>query len=292
MSPNGMATSFAVSASSNQKPWTSMVANRRAAAAIVRAASSRRGWERPMIATLAATLSSRSVQPAFAHALLGLSAAALWGAGARAAAPLAPHGLTRALVAATFASAAAVAEALALGLFALGGSGVALGALAVLTWVAARALLPDPRVRVPVELVAWWRGLRGVAQAGLGALAGAAAAWIAWQLRYPALGFDTVIYHLPEIVIWIQHGTPGSIETLIPDQPVGNYPLTAEVTLAWAMGISRSLVPLTLLPWAWLVLMAGAGWAGLRALTVAPLARGLAIAALCTSPWLLAWQSN
>src|SRR3954451_14258280 len=245
-----------------------------------------------MIATLAATLSSRSVQPAFAHALLGLSAAALAGAGVRAASPLAERGLTRVLVAGTFAGAAAVAEALLLGLFARGGSTLALSAFAVLTWVAARALLPEPRVRVSVELLVWWRGLRSVEQALLGALAGAGALWAAWQLRYPALGFDTVIYHLPEIVLWIQHGTPGSIETLIPDQPVGNYPLSAEVTLAWSMGISRSLVPLTLLPWAWLVLVVGAGWAALRALAVAPLARALAIAALCTSPWLLAWQSN
>src|SRR3954467_3330137 len=245
-----------------------------AAAAIVKAASSRRGWDGPLIATLAATLSSRSVQPAFAHALLGLSAAALAGAGLRAASPLAadglarglvaatfrgaPDGLARALVAATFASAAAVAEALALGLFALGGSTVALSLLAVLTWVVARTLLPEPRVRLTTELVAWWRGLGTIAQGGLGALAGAAAVWAAWQLRYPALGFDTVIYHLPEIVLWIQHGTPGSIETLIPDQPVGNYPLSAEVTLAWGMGIARSFVPLTLLPWAWLALMAGA----------------------------------
>jgi hypothetical protein len=232
------------------------------------------------------------VQPAFAHALLGLSAAALAGAGVRAASPIAAGGLTRALVAATFATAAAVAEALALGLVALGGSTLALSAFAVLTWVAARALLPEPRVRVSVELVVWWRGLRSAERALLGALAGAGAVWAAWQLRYPALGFDTVVYHLPEIVLWVQHGTPGSIETLIPDQPVGNYPLTAEVTLAWGMGISRSLVPLTLLPWAWLLLAAGAGWAGLRALAVGPLPRALAIAALCTSPWLLAWQSN
>src|SRR4051794_22936027 len=245
-----------------------------------------------MIATLAATLSSPSVQPAFAHALLGLSVAALAGAGLRAASPLAPEGLTRALVAATFASAAAVAEALALGLFALGGSTLALTAAALATWAVARAFLPEPRLRISVELVAWWRGRRAVEKAAFGALIGAGAAWAAWQLRYPALGFDTVVYHLPEIVLWIQHGTPGSIETLIPDQPVGNYPLSAEVTLAWSMGISRSLVPLTLLPWAWLVLMAGAGWAGLRALAVDPLPRGLAIAALCTSPWLLAWQSN
>src|SRR3954447_8414341 len=245
-----------------------------------------------MIATLGATLSSPSVQPALAHALLGLSVAALAAAGVRAASPLAPEGLLRALVAATFASAAAVAEALALGLFALGGSALALSAAAVLTWVAARALLPEPRLRASVELAAWWRGIGTREKAVFGALIGAGAAWAVWQLRYPALGFDTVIYHLPEIVLWIQHGTPGSIETLIPDQPVGNYPLTAEVTLAWGMGVARSLVPLTLLPWAWLALTASAGWAGLRALAVGPLARGLAIAALCTSPWLLAWQSH
>src|SRR4051794_40320185 len=245
-----------------------------------------------MIATLAATLSSSSVQPAFAHALLGLSAAALAAAGLRAASRVALAGLTRVLVAATFASAAAVAEALVLGLFALGGSSLALSAAALLTWLAARLLLPGPRVRIGAELVAWWRARGTVEQAALGALAGAGAAWAAWQLRYPALGFDTVIYHLPEIVLWIQHGTAGSIQTLIPDQPVGNYPLTAEVTLAWAMGISRSLVPLTLLPWAWLALTAAAGWTGLRALAVGRLPRALAVAALCTSPWLLAWQSN
>src|SRR3954451_21372189 len=168
-----------------------------------------------MIATLAATLSSRSVQPAFAHALLGLSAAALAGAGLRAASPLASEGLMRALVAATFASAAAVAEALALGLFALGGSTLTLSAAALLTWATARALLPEPRVRVSTELVAWWRALGRGSHAALGALAGASAVSAAWQLRYPALGFDTVIYHLPEIALWVQHGTPGSIETLI-----------------------------------------------------------------------------
>src|SRR5207302_1136590 len=35
-----------------------------------------------------------------------------------------------------------------------------------------------------------------------------------------------------------------------------------------------------------------AGWVGLRALRVPPLVAGLALGALCTNPWLLAWQSN
>jgi hypothetical protein len=58
------------------------------------------------------------------------------------------------------------------------------------------------------------------------------------------------------------------------------------------MGISRSFVPLILIPWAWIALTATAGWAGLRALGVRPLVAALAIAALCTNPWLLAWQAT
>ena len=230
--------------------------------------------------------------PLIHHALLGLSVAALAGAGLRAASPVAPSGLTRLLVAATAASAAAVAEALALGLFALGGSTAALTIAALATYAAARALLPQPAVPAARELAAWWRDRSRGERAALGALVGAGAAWAAWQLRYPALGFDTVIYHLPEMVLWVQHGTPGSIEDVLPGLPVGNYPLTAEVTIGWAMGISRSYVPLGLIPWAWFALTLASGWTGLRALGVTPLPRVLALAALCTSPWLLAWQSN
>jgi hypothetical protein len=230
--------------------------------------------------------------PVLHHALLGLSVAALGGAGLRAASPIAPSGLARIVVAATLASAAAVAQALALGLFALGGSTAALTIAALATWAAARALLPPPGVPTGAELAAWWRARSTVERGALGALGGACAAWAAWQLRYPALGFDTVIYHLPEIVLWVQHGTPGSIENVLPGLPVGNYPLTAEVTIAWGMGISRSFVPLTLIPWAWFALTLASGWAGLRALRVSTLARILALAALCTNPWLLAWQSN
>src|SRR3954470_15798194 len=288
MSPNGSASSFAVRASSNQKLCTSIVAKRISAAASDSATSARTGWSCLVgtAVTLAATLSSGRVPPVLHHALLGVSVAALGAAGLRAASPLAPGGLARGLVAATFASAAAVAEALLLGLFALGGSTAALVVAAVATWVVARLLLPEPRVRVAEELSAWWGERSGAERVVLGAVVGAGAAWAAWQLRYPALGFDTVVYHLPEIVLWLQHGTPGSIQELIPDQPVGNYPLTAEVMVAWGMGISRSFVPLILLPWAWIALTAAAGWAGLRALRVPPLATALAVAAVCTNPWL------
>ena len=111
-------------------------------------------------------------------------------------------------------------------------------------------------------------------------------------LRHPALGFDTVHYHLPEMVIFVQGGQPGSVHDVLPGLPVGNYPLTAEVTVAWAMGIARSFVPLVLWPWLTLALTATSAFAGLRALGVKAAAACLAAAALCTNPWLLAWQSN
>ncbi len=230
--------------------------------------------------------------PLIHHALLGLSVAALAGGALRAASPIAAGGLVRALVAATFGAAAATAIALGLGLVALGGSTVALTLASLAAFTVTRVLLPAPRVKLAAELAAWWRGRSVREQAALGALAGAGAVWAVWQLRHPALGFDTVVYHLPEIVLWVQNGTPGSIEDVLPGLPVGNYPLTAEVISAFAMAISRSFVPLVLLPWATLALTAAAGWAGLRALAVRPAIRALAIAALCTSPWLLAWQSN
>jgi hypothetical protein len=47
-----------------------------------------------------------------------------------------------------------------------------------------------------------------------------------------------------------------------------------------------------LVPWAAVTLTAAAGWAGLRALLVPRIPRALVVAALCTSPWLLAWQKG
>jgi len=226
------------------------------------------------------------------HALLGLSVAALGAAGLRVGSLLAPTGLARALAAAPLAVGAAVAEALALGLGGLGGSAAALSAAALATWAAVRAMVPASGPSVARELGTWWRDRSAGERALLGALAGVGATWAAWQLRHPQVGFDSEHYHLPEIVLWVQGGHPGAVENVLPGLAVGNYPLTDEVTVAWATGIARSFVPFMLWPWVALVLTAGAGWVGLRALRVPPLGRGLAVAALCSSPWLLAWQSH
>jgi hypothetical protein len=226
------------------------------------------------------------------HALLGVSVVALLVAGVRLASPLAERGLARVLAAVTFAVAAAVGEAILLGLVSLGGSTVALTLAALATAAAATAWLPRPAMPFLGELADWWSTRSPLERAGLGAVAGAGLAWAAWQLRHPALGFDTIHYHLPEMAIFVQGGRPGSVHDVLPGLPVGNYPLTTEVSIAWAMGLARSFVPLVLWPWLMVTLTGVSAWAGMRALGVTRLAAALAVAALCTNPWLLAWQSN
>src|SRR3954467_12433453 len=120
--------------------------------------------------------------PVITHALLGASVAALSAPGVRAASPTAPSGLVRLLVAATLAVSAAVAEPIVLGLLALGGSTLALSAAAIATWALARSLLPRPATSPLTELGDWWRARTSAERALLGALAGAAGAWVVWQL--------------------------------------------------------------------------------------------------------------
>src|SRR2546423_618809 len=96
--------------------------------------------------------------PALHHALLGASVVALAAAGLRLASPLAERGLARGIAAAVFATAAAVAEAILLGLVSLGGSTAALTVAAFATGAAAFAYLPRPVVPVGSEVLGWWRG--------------------------------------------------------------------------------------------------------------------------------------
>src|SRR4051812_23894592 len=120
--------------------------------------------------------------PVITHALLGASVAALSAVAVRAASPIAPRGLTRMLVAAPIAASAAVAEAILLGLLALGGSTIALTITAIGTWALARALLPRPTTSPAAELSAWWHERTRAERTLLAAMAGAAGAWIVWQL--------------------------------------------------------------------------------------------------------------
>jgi hypothetical protein len=227
---------------------------------------------------------------AFLHHL-GLAAAvcALVAAGLR----VAPGaGLARLVGAVVLAAGAAVAEVLALGLVALGGSSVALVAAALATWVAARVLRPAGQPRGREELLAWAGALDRVSALALGAAAGAAAAWTAWLFLHPALGHDMVLYHLPEAIQWVHSGHPGAIDQIISSVPVGNYPLTHEVLLEWGLAIGRSFVWATLVTAMAPVLVAAAGWLGLRALGVDRLVSGLAVAALVSAPAVVASQSG
>jgi hypothetical protein len=218
------------------------------------------------------------------HASLALALLALVGVSLRIASRAAARGLERAIAAAVIAVAIAVVEALALGLAGLGSSTGALVAAASLTWAAGLALLPRPALRPGAELARAWRGLEQPGRAAVAALAGAAMAWAVWQLRHPAIGFDSALYHFAEVAGWVHNGRPGSILTLSYDLPYGNYPLTDEVALAWAAGISRSFVPLVLWNPALLVLLGVASWVTVRNLGVRRLPAGLATAAMVTLP--------
>lgn len=230
--------------------------------------------------------------PVLHHVLLAAATVALGAAGLRVAALAAPSGLERALAATALAFAAAVCEALLLGLAGLGGSSFALATAAGLTWLAGRFATPAATVGAGSELRAWWGRLSGARRVLTGALAGAWLVWVVWLLRHPTLGFDTVLYHLSEAAVWSKTGHPGSIELILRGLPVTNYPITDEVFLSWAMGLSRSLVPTVLLVPFQVVLLGAATWCGLRTLRLPAIACGLGTAALCCLPSVIGWQSN
>jgi len=221
------------------------------------------------------------------HALLGLSIAALAGASLRLASLSGSRGIDRAIAALPLAAAAAVLEALLLGLFGIGTNPIALGAAAAATWLLVRARVPAASPRPVDELAGWWREQGPLARTGAGALTGALLAFGAWLMRYPGIGQDGLSYHLPAIAGWVQSGSPGAVVDYFDDLPTGSYPITHEVLLSWSVGISRSLVTLTLWPVTTLVMLAVAGWHALRSLRVPRPMAGLTVAALVTSPLLV-----
>lgn len=210
--------------------------------------------------------------PLIHQLLLVVAVAVLGAAGLRLASLAAPDGLERLLAAFAIGAAAAAAEAIGLGLVGAGGDTAALTAAAVATWLVVRRIVParaaDP-MRVP------W---------AVGAAGGVVLAWIVWQLRHPLIGPDALTYHLPIASAWVQNGRPGSVVTVMNGFPFGNYPLTNETLVAWALGISRSWVVVSVWsPVLWVAVAAGA-WVTLRELGVATLERGLAVVALGVPP--------
>ena len=225
------------------------------------------------------------------HILLGLAVAALAGAAVRLASYTGAEGLQRIVAAAVFGAAFAVAEALGLGLAGLGASSLALAVAAGLTWAGGRALRA-PAVAPRDELIAWWANARPLTRLSLVAALGAWATWSVWLVRFPGLGADSMIYHLPEIIGWVHNGHPGSTPSVFPGIPVGSYPLTNEVLVEWGSAISRSFVPVILIAPAMVLLLATAGWTGLRSIRVPTLPTALTVATICLTPALTHWQMN
>jgi hypothetical protein len=179
------------------------------------------------------------------HALLGVACLALLGAGHRVATRIANRLVDRLISAFVFATAAAVLEALCLGVFKLGANPIALPVAAAATYLGVRAI-PARKPSTRELAAAAYRRLSVGQTAGAGALVAVAVLLIAWPLRYPVLGFDGALYHLPEIAAWVKSGQPGSIVSVSYLLPFSNYPVTNEVALTWAAGISHSLVPVLL----------------------------------------------
>lgn len=227
----------------------------------------------------------------FVHQLLLVGATGLLvAAGVRLAARLSPAPLARLVAAAAVAATAAVIEALALGLVGLGTNAPVLFAAALATWLVARFLIATPASSVWSHLLASWRRSSPGARVAAGAVVGAGLAWTVWLLRYPAFDWDNLVYHIPEVVAWVHTGQPGSIVGVVPGFPYGNLPVTNEVLLAWASGLSRSFVPITVWPALLLALLAASGWLGLRSLRVAPVTAAIATASLCAAPMLTSFQ--
>jgi hypothetical protein len=224
----------------------------------------------------------------FEHILLLLSGAALWAAALAVASLATPRRLEQVVAAAPLAASAAVGEALVLGLLGLGGSAVGLALAAGLTYLVATRINRAGLTGLGGDLARWWPTLTGLERIALGALLGALAAWTVWMLQNPLVGADAIYYHATEVVMWVQQGTPGSVETITETFPVGNYPVTNEVLLAWAAGLGRSFVPLTLWTPLLFALSGAAGWLGLRSFGVSKPVTGLALAALLTTPTVMA----
>jgi hypothetical protein len=148
--------------------------------------------------------------------------------------------------------------------------------------------VPPPEGGVGRELAAWLGRAGPAPVLVLGGLGGLAVTWVVWQLRFPLVGGDGLIYHLPIASAWVQNGRPGSIVNVLDGLSVANYPVTNEVLVSWGLAVSRSWVVSSIWSVVLLVVLAGASWTALRTLGVALRERILAVAALCVMPLIVA----
>ena len=221
------------------------------------------------------------------HLLLGLAVIAVGAASIRLASTFASRGLERILVAVTFFVAAIVVETMLLALFGLGGTQAALVATALATGLLALSLLPRSEVKVGGELADWLRETPTWAIVAVSSAIGVGAVWTAWALWSPVVGVDGVYYHLPQMIRWIHDGAPGSVDRINYIYEVGSYPLTNAVAQTWGLGISKSMVTVSIWPALNMTVLCLAGWVGLRRFELSIAIRVLAILAVVSTPVVL-----
>jgi hypothetical protein len=222
--------------------------------------------------------------------LFVLSLVALGGSGLRLASLAIVSGASRVIGAAVLTAAMAAAEAILLGAVGLGMEAGWLAAAAAATWVATWRLCPRPETGLLAEGVAAWGRCSLPARLGLCAGAGAAGAWVLWQLRYPALGNDAVLYHVPVSLAFVQDGNPGGVPGVMDALPMGAYPSMDELLSGWVAALSRGLLGFTVLPSALLVLAVTALYTALRELGADRLVSALAAASVTLAPQAIGWQ--
>jgi 4-amino-4-deoxy-L-arabinose transferase-like glycosyltransferase len=225
------------------------------------------------------------------QALLVLATVAVAAAMVRPASLVAPSGLDRILALVTLAAATAVLSVLLLGLAGLGDVPIALVAAALGALTLSR-LLPAPELGLGAELAALHRSLPSQRWTWIGALVGALAAWIAWNVHAPLVSPDGVYYHVPEIVRWAQDGHAGRVLAIHPLFPVGAYPLTHEVLLTWGVSMSRSITLVSACGLAFLGLLGLSSWSAVRRAGGSRVMAWLAGVALCTLPLVIGSQPD
>ena len=119
---------------------------------------------------------------------------------------------------------------------------------------------------------------------GVASAVGVGALWAAWALWSPVVGVDGVYYHLPQMLRWFHDGAPGSVDRINYIYEVGSYPLTNAVAQTWGLGISKSMVTISIWPMLNMSVLCLAGWVGLRRFSISPGVRVLAILAVVTTP--------
>lgn len=216
--------------------------------------------------------------------LLAANLGALTAAASRLVSPIAPRGIDRVLAVTTSVAATTAVEALLLGVAELGTNPVALTALTLVLWAAARGLLPEPDLTIREEIRTGVGGFGDRDWVIAGTVAGVVFAAAAYVLLEPTSDPDSVLFHLTEAQAWIDNGSPGSIVPLSDSYPIGSYPSTNETILAWIGGVAGTVGPILLWPVAMALLLGTSLVAALRAIGVGVLDRGLATAALLAVP--------